>query len=495
LFIARCSNPFPSSKNLLVLSSPRLAAASLECSEITPYLYVAGCDVASNKELLQSHAITRIVNVSAINLPDHFPADFEYTSLALYDHKSQEISWFFLEVIKLVHECRLAGTKCLVHCTQGVSRSVTFCLAYLMILESSTFNEAFTMVKARRSVASPNCGFLCSLLELEKFLKDVKQPDKEQRRSRLFAILPHAEHDQLKLVPKIAMTSQDSTREIMAPGPGLLSELTSCIVLADTNDVFVVHGKRSTSAMRAAAVEFAESANEFFFSRPRNVFTVIEEGEAWGEELTKVMEGGVATGADSMYSNSFAWINSQPNTEGGESDGVVISEVEDVNGISLSVPGENLRSDEELNLKPLAVEMSTDETHPNSLNESGDSLDSIEDVVMTDGPVAPALFQCSRDEGSESWRWDALKVYDDQDLIEEGLFLLVGGEEIYLWAGELFSENNGLGGDSEAILALARGAKFDVSAGKARSANVSNAKIEIQYSESENFYELFEAGY
>lgn len=49
----------------------------------------------------------------------------------------------------------------LIHCSQGVSRSVTLAIAYLMWRNGQTFDEAFAAVKTARGVANPNIGFVC----------------------------------------------------------------------------------------------------------------------------------------------------------------------------------------------------------------------------------------------------------------------------------------------------------------------------------------------
>lgn len=47
----------------------------------------------------------------------------------------------------------------LVHCIQGVSRSVTFVIAYLMWQRKKPYGDVFEAVKAIRGVANPNIGF------------------------------------------------------------------------------------------------------------------------------------------------------------------------------------------------------------------------------------------------------------------------------------------------------------------------------------------------
>ena len=57
-------------------------------------------------------------------------------------------------------QVRRKGQKVLVHCTQGVSRSCSFCIAYLMLLEKISYDDGFQRLKARRGICNPNPGML-----------------------------------------------------------------------------------------------------------------------------------------------------------------------------------------------------------------------------------------------------------------------------------------------------------------------------------------------
>lgn len=61
----------------------------------------------------------------------------------------------------------------LVHCVAGVSRSATFCIAYLMKYLQMTLLEAYNHVKLKRPIIKPNCGFFRQLIEYEKILFDI----------------------------------------------------------------------------------------------------------------------------------------------------------------------------------------------------------------------------------------------------------------------------------------------------------------------------------
>lgn len=53
--------------------------------------------------------------------------------------------------------------KVFIHCSQGVSRSTTLLIAYLMWRSEQPYDEVFQQVKAARGVANPNIGFICQV--------------------------------------------------------------------------------------------------------------------------------------------------------------------------------------------------------------------------------------------------------------------------------------------------------------------------------------------
>jgi dual specificity MAP kinase phosphatase len=56
------------------------------------------------------------------------------------------------------------GGRVLVHCSQGVSRSTTIAIAYLMWKTRGSYDEVYQAVRALRGVTSPNVGFMCQLI-------------------------------------------------------------------------------------------------------------------------------------------------------------------------------------------------------------------------------------------------------------------------------------------------------------------------------------------
>jgi hypothetical protein len=58
------------------------------------------------------------------------------------------------------------GGRVLLHCSQGVSRSASLAIGYLMWKQNSTFDSTLAAVKAIRGVANPNIGFTCQVCAL-----------------------------------------------------------------------------------------------------------------------------------------------------------------------------------------------------------------------------------------------------------------------------------------------------------------------------------------
>lgn len=67
-----------------------------------------------------------------------------------------------------------SSAKVLVHCVVGVSRSATLVLAYLMLHQQLSLQQAIITVRERRWIF-PNRGFLRQLCQLDQQLRGAGQ--------------------------------------------------------------------------------------------------------------------------------------------------------------------------------------------------------------------------------------------------------------------------------------------------------------------------------
>ncbi|EAS06094.2 tyrosine phosphatase (macronuclear) [Tetrahymena thermophila SB210] len=142
-------------------------------SQILDFLYLGSSYNSNNyKELKVRTKISYILNVAS-ELSNVYPEDFTYLKLDIDDIITQKIYGHFQECIDFIEKARSEGKNILVHCIQGISRSASVVIAYLMY-KGMTLKESYDFVKERRSVIKPNPSFVRDLLayELELYQKN-----------------------------------------------------------------------------------------------------------------------------------------------------------------------------------------------------------------------------------------------------------------------------------------------------------------------------------
>ncbi|KAM5321645.1 dual specificity protein phosphatase 22 isoform 1-T1 [Glossophaga mutica] len=135
-------------------------------NKILPGLYIGNFKDARDAEMLSKNKVTHILSVHDSARP--MLEGVKYLCIPAADSPSQNLTRHFKESIKFIHECRLRGEGCLVHCLAGVSRSVTLVTAYIMTVTDFGWEDALHTVRAGRSCANPNLGFQRQLQEFEK---------------------------------------------------------------------------------------------------------------------------------------------------------------------------------------------------------------------------------------------------------------------------------------------------------------------------------------
>jgi protein-tyrosine phosphatase len=72
------------------------------------------------------------------------------------------------QVFHFIESHLAKNTNVLVHCAQGKSRSATVVIAYLMMKNDLTFEQALHITKQGRVLAEPNEGFAKQLKQFER---------------------------------------------------------------------------------------------------------------------------------------------------------------------------------------------------------------------------------------------------------------------------------------------------------------------------------------
>lgn len=179
------------------------------CSEvIAGALFISSYQVAGDEDALNACGITHIVNTAADVCDNCFPDKFQYLTYYLKDANSEDITVLLYRTLEWMHEAMHNGGRVLVHCREGVSRSATIVIAYLMWRYSLSFEAAHERIRQNRPICNPNTGFTCQLLQLAKRLS-ISQAAPISDRSSLFRVAPyHPKEPFLLLVPADCQSGQ-----------------------------------------------------------------------------------------------------------------------------------------------------------------------------------------------------------------------------------------------------------------------------------------------
>ncbi|CAB0033094.1 unnamed protein product [Trichogramma brassicae] len=144
--------------------------------EIVPHLYLGNAANSEDSEALTRHGIQYVLNVTP-DLPNVFEdaGSIKYMKIPISDHWSANLASFFPQAIQFIEEARSADKGVLVHCLAGISRSVTVTMAYLMHKCNLSLNDAFNLVRSRKSNIAPNFHFMEQLHSFEGELRDQRQ--------------------------------------------------------------------------------------------------------------------------------------------------------------------------------------------------------------------------------------------------------------------------------------------------------------------------------
>lgn len=166
------------------------------------WIWIGDAEDARDAAALRKHNVKYILNCTpprnnggVTNFHERDPY-FSYCRLSMGDNATEHLAsrleeaWAFLERVRIRED---GGV--LVHCQQGVSRSSSMIIAYLMKYYRYYFEDALALVKINRKQACPNEGFTQQLKDLDEMLRRTngyeKVPPKRSRQVTLGPTQPN----------------------------------------------------------------------------------------------------------------------------------------------------------------------------------------------------------------------------------------------------------------------------------------------------------------
>lgn len=106
---------------------------------------------------------------------------FDYCNVRVYDDEKTDLLKHWDNTFKYISRAKMEGSKVLVHCKMGISRSASVVIAYAMKAYNWDFGQAIKHVKEKRSCIKPNKSFVSQLETYQGILDAMKNKEKLQR--------------------------------------------------------------------------------------------------------------------------------------------------------------------------------------------------------------------------------------------------------------------------------------------------------------------------
>lgn len=163
-------------------------------------IYVGGIQpIAHHTPLKANYQITHILSVIRFEIIPEYLVRKSYTlkNIPIDDNMNTDVLQYFNETNRFIDSCLFPDEieydpkkvdfrkkpqkgAIYIHCQAGVSRSVTFAVAYLMYRYGFNLKTALHAVKRKRSVAEPNENFMEQLKLYEAMGSNVVDPENKE---------------------------------------------------------------------------------------------------------------------------------------------------------------------------------------------------------------------------------------------------------------------------------------------------------------------------
>ena len=133
-------------------------------------LYLGGYELSRCPSFVDRRQIRAMVNCTQ-HLTCHFKhekdkeskqapvIDYHHVTINDTEDDAPTLASHLASAVEFIDTHLSNGTNVYVHCMQGISRSASFVVAYIMHKTHCSFHEALDFVRTKRSIANPNPGF------------------------------------------------------------------------------------------------------------------------------------------------------------------------------------------------------------------------------------------------------------------------------------------------------------------------------------------------
>lgn len=138
-------------------------------------VYLSGMyPIEHNLDKIKKLGITHVISLTDFDGPTvvevaHFGKNNVY-HISEEDWIETDLHKYFPSTNRFIEECIDKKGKVLIHCMEGVSRSPTIAIAFVMKYFKMTFKDALAFVKWKRRIINPNIAFVS---QLDKFETDI----------------------------------------------------------------------------------------------------------------------------------------------------------------------------------------------------------------------------------------------------------------------------------------------------------------------------------
>lgn len=144
-------------------------------------VYISNWNSATDEKLLAHHGIKCVLCINNVAKQHHELNVYKklrinHFQINAEDTEVVDLKKWFAKTNYIIHYCVKREMPVLVHCTAGISRSVTIVMAYFLYLihcrgkyrpGHPVINRLYRWIKTKREYALPNPGFYKQLEEFE----------------------------------------------------------------------------------------------------------------------------------------------------------------------------------------------------------------------------------------------------------------------------------------------------------------------------------------